>query len=79
MAARLAEGIVALVLLGWLRFVVGGRPLVGQRTSWITYVLLAASLAWVGLTRALGRRLVASWPLSPEALRPAIRVPLPDT
>jgi hypothetical protein len=81
MAARLAEGFIALLLLVWLRVVVDGRLLVGQDSSWITYALLAASLAWVVLTRALGRRLVSltSGPLSPEAFRPAIRIPLPDT
>src|SRR5262249_52928941 len=54
MAGRLAEGAIALVLLAWLRFVVGDRPLVGQDTSSITYLLLGASGAWLGLTRALG-------------------------
>ncbi len=54
LAGRLAEGAIALVLLVWLRFVVGGRPLVEHDTASITYLLLAASVAWVGLARALG-------------------------
>jgi ATP/ADP translocase len=79
MAGRLAEGAIALVLLAWLRFVVGGRPLLGQETSSITYLLLGASLVWLGLTRALGgkRGDLAAWRRSPDALQPDI--PLPDT
>jgi ATP/ADP translocase len=78
-AGRLAEGVIALVLLVWLRLVIGGRPLVGDDTSSITYLLLAASLVWVGLVRTLGgtRRDLAAWRRSPEALQP--NLPLPDT
>jgi AAA family ATP:ADP antiporter len=78
-AGRLAEGVIALVLLVWLRLVVGGRPLVGDDTSSITYLLLAASLVWVGLVRTLGgtRGDLAAWRRSPEALQP--NLPLPDT
>jgi AAA family ATP:ADP antiporter len=53
-AGPLAEGAIALVLLAWLRLVVGGRPLAVPDTSTITYLLLAASVVWVGLARALG-------------------------
>jgi ATP/ADP translocase len=79
MAGRLAEGATAVVLLVWLRLVVGGRPLGADDTSSITYVLLAASLVWVGLVRTLGgtRGDLAAWRRSPEALEPSL--PLPDT
>ncbi len=79
MAGRLAEGAVALVLLLWLRFVVGGRPLVGQDTASITYLLLAATLIWLGLVRTLGGTVAdsAAHGRSPEALPPEL--PLPDT
>jgi AAA family ATP:ADP antiporter len=77
MAGRLAEGAIALVLLVWLRFVVGGRPLVGQDASTITYLLLAASVAWVGLARALGstRGNLGAGLSPPEALRPEFALP----
>jgi AAA family ATP:ADP antiporter len=79
MAGRLAEGAIALVLLVWLRLVVSGRPLGADDTSSITYLLLAASLVWVGLVRTLGgtRGDLAAWRRSPEALEPSL--PLPDT
>jgi ATP/ADP translocase len=78
-AGRLAEGAIALVLLLWLRLVVGGRPLMGGDTASITYLLLAASLVWVGLVRALAgaRGDSAAWRWSAEALQPDLA--LPDT
>ncbi len=78
-AGRLAEGAIALVLLLWLRLVVGGRPLAGEDASAITYLLLAASLVWVGLVRTLAgaRGDFAVWRPSPEALQPDLA--LPDT
>lgn len=77
-AARVAEGLAALVLYLWLAFVVAGRPLVGQPTSWMTYLLLAALVLWVVLTRTLASRL-KPWvsDVSESELRAA--VPLPDT
>jgi hypothetical protein len=79
MAGRLAEGAIALVLLAWLRLVVGGRPLAAPDTSTITYLLLAASMVWVGLARALGgaRGDLGAGRCPPEALHPGL--PLPDT
>jgi AAA family ATP:ADP antiporter len=78
MAGRLAEGAIALVLLLWLRLVVGERPLAANDTASITYLLLAASLVWVGLVRMLGgTRSVAASQRSLEALQPGLA--LPDT
>ena len=76
---RLAEGAIALVLLAWLQLVVGARPLVGQDTSSITYLLLGASLTWVCLARALvGRRGdPGAERRSSEASHPSLA--LPDT
>ena len=54
-AARVAEGVAAAALLAWLHFVVKGRDLVGQDTSWITYALLLASFVWMAASWALAR------------------------
>jgi hypothetical protein len=78
MAGRLAEGAIALVLFAWLRLVIGGRPLAGQDGAWISYLLLAASLAWVGLTGALGAR-AGGRSARRTALATAAALPLPDT
>jgi hypothetical protein len=77
-AGRLAEGVIALVLLAWLRVVIGGRPLAGHDGTWISYLLLGTAVACVGLTGALGAEAGASapWRVSPAA--PAA-LPLPDT
>jgi AAA family ATP:ADP antiporter len=79
MAGHLGEGVIALVLLAWLRLVVGGRPLVGQDASSITYLLLAASMVWVALARALGgaRGDLGTGRRPTEALHPGLA--LPDT
>ena len=74
MAGRLAEGAVALVLLAWLRLVIGGRPLAGQDGAWISYLLLAASVAWVGLTGALAAQAGGR-----SVRRASAALPLPDT
>jgi hypothetical protein len=78
MAGRVAEGVIALVLLAWLRVVIGGRPLAGQDGAWISYLLLSVAVACVGLTGALGAKAGAraAWRASPAA--PAA-LPLPDT
>lgn len=78
-AGRVAEGLAALVLFLWLQLVVAGRPLPGQKTAWVTYLLIGTSLLWLGLTRALGRKLtaLAAHGELPEAWRPEI--PLPDS
>jgi ATP/ADP translocase len=79
MAGRLAEGAIALVLLAWLRLGVGARPLVGQDGSWVTYLLLAASVVWLGLTRTLWAqpRVPAPSVGSREAF--LADIPIPDT
>ena len=73
--ARVAEGLAALLLLGWLELVVRGGSLVGRDIRWLTYALAAASVASVALTTGLARRLrsalAAAGPLSSG-------VPLPD-
>jgi AAA family ATP:ADP antiporter len=78
MAGRLAEGLIALVLLAWLRVVIGGRSLAGQDGAWISYLLLGAAVACVGLTVALGSNAGArtAWRVSRA---PAAALPLPDT
>jgi hypothetical protein len=76
-AARVAEGLAAVVLYLWLAFVVAGRPLVGQPTGWMTYLLLGALVLWVALTRTLVSRLKPWASAIPESeLR--IAVPVPD-
>jgi hypothetical protein len=77
-AGRLAEGMVALVLLAWLQLVIGGRPLAGPDGAWISYLLLAASLAWVGLTSALGAQAGGRSPRRASLVTTAAP-PVPDT
>jgi ATP/ADP translocase len=77
--ARIAEGAAALALYIWIRGSVGpSTSLLGRDTTWVTYLLLAITILWVILTRALGRRLA---PVLAEVgdreFRPDI--PLPDT
>lgn len=74
--ARIAEGIAALMLLIWLRFVVGGGSLAGHSTAWLNYALLAAAVLWLLLTRALARRLGSVGEPAAGELR--LDVPLPD-
>ena len=69
---------LALVLLAWLRVVIGGRPLAGQDGAWISYLLLGAAVACVGLTGALGAKAGASAAWRVSAAAPAA-LPLPDT
>jgi hypothetical protein len=77
--ARIAEGIAAGALYLWLRHVVGDRGLQGQNMAWVTYLLAAALVAWLALTRVLGRS-VASSLASPSAdSERRIDIPLPDT
>ena len=78
MAVRLAEGTVALVLLAWLRLVIGGRPLAGPDGAWISYLLLVASVAWLGLAGALGAQ-AGGRSLRRASLATAAAAPLPDT
>jgi hypothetical protein len=74
--ARIAEGIAALMLFIWLRFVVGGGSLAGHSTAWLNYALLAAAVLWLLLTRALARRLGSVGEGAAGELR--LDVPLPD-
>jgi hypothetical protein len=77
-ASRVAEGLAALVLYLWLTLVVAGRPLVGQPTAWMSYLLVGALVGWVALTRILARRLKSSGAAASEdALR--LDVLLPET
>ena len=52
---RLAEGLGALILLGWLRYVVGDGSLAEHSTRWIAVLILVGSLSWVLVTRRLRR------------------------
>jgi AAA family ATP:ADP antiporter len=78
-AGHLAEGAVALVLFAWMHATAGGESLRERDASMITYLLVAAAVVWVGLTRALRaqvsgrsaeRELAPTWPVDP---------PMPDT
>lgn len=77
-AGRVAEGLAALVLFLWLQLVVAGRPLPGQRTAWVTYLMLGTSMLWLGLTRALGRELAALTPRGELRQVWTPEIPLPD-
>jgi len=54
---RIAEGLAALMLFVWFRFVIGDGGLVGRDTTWLNYVLVVTALLWLGLTTALTRSL----------------------
>jgi ATP/ADP translocase len=77
--ARIAEGIAATALFVWLHVIVSGSSLVGHDPRWLGYALVATSIVWILLTRALGRSLArAERAADPsEPFRP--EVPLPDT
>lgn len=53
MAVRFAEGLAALVVLLWLRLVVGDSDLGTHSTAWMTLLLLMGALGWVVATRRL--------------------------
>jgi hypothetical protein len=72
--ARVAEGLAALLVLGWLYLVVGGGSVVGRDTSWITVLLAIVTAGWMLLTHQLGRTLAAS-PVAPDDLALHLRVP----
>lgn len=74
--ARIAEGLAAIMLLVWLRFVVGGGSLAGHSTAWLNYALLAAAVLWLFLMRALARRLGSASQRMAGELR--LDIPLPD-
>jgi hypothetical protein len=74
LSARAGEGIAALILLGWLTFVVRGE-LVGQSITWVTYLLVATSGVWLLLSIRLRRSLDSTDPA--DGAMP-VRVPPPD-
>ena len=57
MGARIAEGVVALAFLMWLRYVVADGDLAEQNAAWIPVLLALAASGWVLSTRRLRRRL----------------------
>jgi hypothetical protein len=77
-AARVAEGLAALLMLVWLHIAVAEGDLLGRDTSFFAYLLVGSSLAWVVVTRVLGRRLAASGVAS-DAAEQRLDIPLPDT
>lgn len=59
LASRVAEGLAAVVLWLWLRFVVDGSSAADHGTMWITAVLGLGILAWLVATRSLARHAVS--------------------
>jgi hypothetical protein len=77
MAARMAEGVAAGLLLVWLNFFVAGRDLVGLDVSWIGYFIAGSAILWAGFAYVMGRDLtvercqeICDGQLSPEAALP---------
>ena len=64
---RLAEGVGALILLGWLRYVVGDGNLAEHGTRWIAVLILAGSFFWVLVTRKLRRAMQQAQLNAPDA------------
>lgn len=78
--ARMAEGVGAIILLVWLKFVVGEGSLVGRDIQWITWLLLVIVLAWIVSTRILGHSLTQQAPPSQRTMQEAqAEIPLPDS
>ena len=75
--ARIAEGLAAGALYVWLVVAVGDGSLAGKSTQWLTYLMLASAVTWVGLTLALRRvaRKDEAEPAPPDAFRAQLMVP----
>ncbi|MEE9156211.1 MAG: hypothetical protein V3U38_06140 [Gemmatimonadota bacterium] len=76
LGARVGEGVAALILLGWLSFVVRG-DLTGQSITWVTYLFAATASIWLFLTTRLRQSLGTVDQAGAATASPA--VPLPDT
>ena len=57
MALRFAEGFAALLLLGWLHFVVGGSEVKDGSSVWLASLLLLGVLVWLAATKKLSREI----------------------
>jgi ATP/ADP translocase len=76
--ARLGEGLAAGILQIWLSFKVAGRPLVGQDIRWVSVILVAAVLVWIGITRGIGKTLTGCLAVGGETDE-RLDIPLPET
>lgn len=77
--ARLAEGLGAGILFVWIRVAMPGGAIDESRIRWMTWMLLAAALVWISLTRALRSSLAsASGSVESEAEN-SFAIPLPDS
>jgi ATP/ADP translocase len=74
-AARMAEGAAALLLYAWLMFVVRSDDLAQHSSSWLTYLLIVALLAWIALTRRLARTHAGGRRFEENAVPADVRIP----
>lgn len=75
LAVRLAEGAAALLLLTWLHFAAEETvQLSGHDSTWVVWLLVLVTAAWLALTRSLAPRLAADF----DAGLP-LMLPLPDS
>ena len=75
----MAEGVGAIILVVWLKLVVADGSLVGRDIQWITWLLLVVILAWMIVTRLLGRTLTSQAFPSQIMQETQAETPLPDS
>ena len=59
LSARLAAGFAALMLYGWLTFVVADGDLSAHKTTWISISIVVSTIAWIVATILLRRSMSA--------------------
>jgi hypothetical protein len=77
--AHLAEGVGAIILMIWLKSVVGDGSIVGHDIQWMTWLLFVILIAWIFSTRILGHNLTKQ--VSPSTIMQEAKaeIPLPDS
>ncbi len=77
--ARLGEGLAATLLYLWLHGMMAGSMSDARRNAFVTAFLLVALVAWVALTRVLGRNIAVAAAARSEEDERAPDFPLPET
>lgn len=77
--ARLGEGLAAGLLFAWLHRIMAGPALDPRRLLFVTFLMLVTLIAWIGLTRILGRNLAVAVREAKAEDRLRAEIPLMDT